>query len=577
VQGSSGNTNDSFGLSLAATATRLFVGVPGADVRHVNGGITLGFSLDTGQWQVNIPSDIQGTLDNFGRSVAIVGNAAVIGVQGEYDDVNIGGAYLYDLGSGALLRKFSNPTPNFDDFFGRSVAAVGTHKVLIDADGDDTAGTNAGAVYLFDTDTGALLLTLLDPNPQSSNAYGQALAAVGDNPVVADYGYQTGTPFVTGIVYLFDGTTGAVIRTFVDPSGETNSGFARAVAAQGNNILVGADGGLVSGKIAGKVYVFDATTGQLKFTLSNPTPADYDLFGSSLGFAGTDIIVGAPQDDKGKTDSGVVHLFDGTTGQFITTIPNPHANQGDFFGFSVGGTATRIVVGTPDDTSNGAVGAVYVFDKATGTLFQSILPPQPPAASDHGSFGWSLSNSGDSLVIGEPFAYPANFGFGLAYIYKFAAVCGDGVIDPPETCDDQNTVATDCCVNCQVQSDGSTCSDNNACTQTDLCQAGHCVGSNPVVCQPSDQCHNAGTCNPGTGNCSSGSAKTNGTLCHDGNSCTLDGDTTQNTCSPFGATCDHCVNGNCVGGDCQTGSPCTKPPCGPSGTCQLANNACSCQ
>src|SRR2546425_3887402 len=49
--------------------------------------------------------------------------------------------------------------------------------------------------------------------------------------------------------------------------------------------------------------------------------------------------------------------------------------------------------------------------------------------------------------------------------------------------------------------EGSGCDDGNACTQTDTCEAGACVGANPVVCTASDQCHAAGTCDPATGTC----------------------------------------------------------------------------
>src|SRR5207247_9484497 len=55
---------------------------------------------------------------------------------------------------------------------------------------------------------------------------------------------------------------------------------------------------------------------------------------------------------------------------------------------------------------------------------------------------------------------------------------------------------------CSGQLDGTACNDGNACTQTDTCQAGACVGSNPVVCSASDQCHVAGTCDTATGVCS---------------------------------------------------------------------------
>src|SRR5439155_672341 len=81
------------------------------------------------------------------------------------------------------------------------------------------------------------------------------------------------------------------------------------------------------------------------------------------------------------------------------------------------------------------------------------------------------------------------------------------------------------------KSNGAPCDDGNACTQSDTCQAGACVGTSPVVCTASDQCHSAGTCNPATGACSN-PVKSNGAPCDDGNACTQS---------------DTCQAGACVG------------------------------
>ncbi len=54
--------------------------------------------------------------------------------------------------------------------------------------------------------------------------------------------------------------------------------------------------------------------------------------------------------------------------------------------------------------------------------------------------------------------------------------------------------------------DGSACDDQDPCTQVDLCQSGRCVGGNPLLCVPVDQCHVAGICNPGGGTCSNPAA-----------------------------------------------------------------------
>ena len=82
-------------------------------------------------------------------------------------------ALLAGLGLGAssalakpcdLLRTFQKPTPAANDDLGCSVAAVG-NNVLIGAYRDDTGATDAGAAYLFDGSTGALLRTFTNPTP----------------------------------------------------------------------------------------------------------------------------------------------------------------------------------------------------------------------------------------------------------------------------------------------------------------------------------------------------------------------------------------------------------------------------
>ncbi|HYQ03073.1 MAG TPA: Ig-like domain-containing protein [Polyangiaceae bacterium] len=105
--------------------------------------------------------------------------------------------------------------------------------------------------------------------------------------------------------------------------------------------------------------------------------------------------------------------------------------------------------------------------------------------------------------------------------------------------------------------DGSSCSDGNACSQTDTCQSGTCSGTNPVVCSPVDQCHNAGTCDPTSGACSSPN-KTDGTTCNDGNACTQT---------------DTCQSGTCGGSNPVVCNPVDQ--CHDAGTCSPATGTCS--
>ena len=108
---------------------------------------------------------------------------------------------------------------------------------------------------------------------------------------------------------------------------------------------------------------------------------------------------------------------------------------------------------------------------------------------------------------------------------------------------------------------GTSCSDGNACTQSDSCIAGVCVGAVPVICTASDQCHGPGLCDTSSGQCSNPTLP-NGTPCNDGNACT-------------GATGmgDTCQAGVCDGGNptvCSASDQChVAGTCDPSTRCLL--------
>ena len=140
--------------------------------------------------------------------------------------------------------------------------------------------------------------------------------------------------------------------------------------------------------------------------------------------------------------------------------------------------------------------------------------------------------------------------------------------------------------------DGTTCNDGKACTQTDACRSGMCVGSSPVTCTASDACHVAGTCDPTTGSCSNPAAP-DGTTCNDGNACTQSDACQAGTCTGSNpvtctasdachvvGTCDPST-GSCSnpaapdGTTCNDGNACTQSDACQAGTC-TGSNAVSC-
>ena len=61
-------------------------------------------------------------------------------------------------------------------------------------------------------------------------------------------------------------------------------------------------------------------------------------------------------------------------------------------------------------------------------------------------------------------------------------VCGNGIVEPDEECDDGNRRDGDCCsAECTVEPAGSPCDDGDSCTISDVCSATTCRGT-PVVC-----------------------------------------------------------------------------------------------
>ncbi len=137
----------------------------------------------------------------------------------------------------------------------------------------------------------------------------------------------------------------------------------------------------------------------------------------------------------------------------------------------------------------------------------------------------------------------------------------------------ESVLVTTGTADCAQAANGTPCDDGNACTQTDTCQAGACVGGNPVTCPIFDGCHQVGVCNPTSGICSNPSIS-----CDDGNACTADG------CNPA-IGCVHsqisCDDGNACTADscnpatgcvhprisCDDGNLCTADSCNPSTGC----------
>lgn len=69
---------------------------------------------------------------------------------------------------------------------------------------------------------------------------------------------------------------------------------------------------------------------------------------------------------------------------------------------------------------------------------------------------------------------------------EVCSICGNGLIDGGEVCDDGNGFDGDCCsADCTVAAgDGTTCEDGDACTNQETCSGGQCVPGGEITCDP---------------------------------------------------------------------------------------------
>jgi len=155
--------------------------------------------------------------------------------------------------------------------------------------------------------------------------------------------------------------------------------------------------------------------------------------------------------------------------------------------------------------------------------------------------------------------------------------CGSGTpvtCSAPDLCHDAGTCnpANGQCENAPEKPDGTSCADTDLCNGEETCQAGICESGIPPCSMPLfAQCY-YGECNPQTGVCESHQSP-DGTSCNDNNLCT-DGD------SCLSGICNGNIVPGCitceVDQDCNDGNSCTNDSCGEEGICVNSNNTNPC-
>lgn len=358
-----------------------------------------------------LPSDGAGYA-RFGAA-AVSGDAIVVGAWGHSENgPSSGAAYIFRRsGAGWVQQAKLLPSDGTsDDWFGASVAISGNTAVVGAPMWDEHFDYGpCGAVYVFMYDgsswTQQAKLVPVDGTPYD-RFFGSAVAMDGDTIVVGT-GCNAATYSNTGAVHIFryDGAEWDREARLVSPGGSTTEDwFGQHVAISGGTLVVGATHDKDNGSEAGAAYVF-CRSGSSWAQQAKLLPADgakWDGFGVTVSVSGGVIVAGAPGNDDSGSSSGSAYVFRRTGVVWTQQVKLVAADSAalDVFGTSVSVVGDTVVVGAArDDDNGGESGSAYVFhyDGASWTQWRKLLPPDGGPGD---CFGWPVSISADTVVVG---------------------------------------------------------------------------------------------------------------------------------------------------------------------------------
>ena len=355
-------------------------------------------------------------------------------------------------------------TPNRLTFSGFSSALSTLGDVNGDAIPDYIIGAyeqtwdennHQGRAFIFDGQTGELLLELDDPHPQADAAFGFSVAAAGDvnqdgvpDCIIGAFGqgeagsaetlvfgwtaedgseYNVSKRVGSGQAFVFSGREGQLLHSLESPQQSAGAGFGWSVASAGEldgdgipEFIVGAH----SQDHEGRVFVFSGRDGTPLHTLAPPPDSGAEGFGWTVNSAGDlnhdgipDIAVGAPYSTvEGRSTQGRAYVYSGADGSLLYPIDHPQPQAGASFGWYVTSagdlnedSVPDLLIGAPyqDVGAVAAQGAAFAFSGTDGSLLLTFHDPAPrPSAG----FGWIMSAIPDvntdeipEILVGAPF------------------------------------------------------------------------------------------------------------------------------------------------------------------------------
>jgi FG-GAP repeat len=351
--------------------------------------------------------------DFFGISESISGNFAIIGAYG--DDIgsnpNQGSAsiYKYDGTNWVLFKKLTDATGQANDNFGYSVSISGNYAV-VGTYGDDigaNASQGSASVYKFDGTDWVFMQRLTDPVGQANDEFGYSVSISGNSIAIGATSGDVGSNIDFGSVsiFKFDGTNWVFAQKLSDATGAFGDEFGYAVSISGNHLIVGApldDVAANTDQGSASFFRFGSNWTLVQKT-TNAAGTAGDLFGRGVSLAGNYAVIGEPSNGVGIAD---VYRYNGSTWPLMQSLTEASSL---LFANRVSVSDNYIVIGAASELvgSNSSQGAAYLYIRVGG-MWQKVQRITDPAGAANVNFGLAVAIDGNTkrFVIGAYKAAP---------------------------------------------------------------------------------------------------------------------------------------------------------------------------
>ncbi|MBL6962298.1 MAG: T9SS type A sorting domain-containing protein [Bacteroidetes bacterium] len=382
--------------------------------------------------------------DQYGVSVSVSGDYAIVGAFGEDEDSSgsntetaAGSAYIlkYSAGTWSQHQKIVASDRKSNDYFGFAVAISGDYAIIgAYADDEDSSGANyipsSGSAYIFKNCSGTWyqVQKIVATDRGLLDYFGRSVAINGDYAIVGceyededEAGADTKTSSGSAYVYKNCSGTWYQVEKVVASDRAVEDYFGKSVAIYGDYAIVGAweEDEDVSGSNtmdgSGSAYIFKNNSGtwsQLQKIVASDRAVE-DFFGNSVAISGDYALIGAYGEDHDGSgnnsldESGSVYIFKNNSGTWsqLQKIVATDRDSFDYFGFSLAISGNYAVVGAyyedyvyGSDTSFES-GSAYIFKLISGSWKQVQKFLTYDRESDD-NFSYSLSMDGNYILAG---------------------------------------------------------------------------------------------------------------------------------------------------------------------------------